>query len=146
MKILFLDDEYYRHKAIQKIIKNTNAKISAFWTGQEALKSLKKNEYDLVMLDHDLKIEGNTEFNGIDVCQGIVRLYPKHINTVFIIHSLNPLGAKNMSNCLSKKGYEVHVIPRAWELLEFRKNKWIIDATKIQDDNLEELATIDEYW
>ena len=76
-------------------------------TANEAIEILKKGiDFDLISLDHDLGGEvfcsSELENSGYRVAQF---LSDKEIKGDIVIHSWNPVGAKNMLNILPKAVY-----------------------------------------
>ncbi len=95
MRILFLDDDPKRVKLFcQETIGNI---VDIARTVQEAISFLKKNEYDLTSLDHDLGGKTYTpsdENSGYEVARFISQMQkPPERN---IIHSLYKEGAEKM--------------------------------------------------
>ena len=148
MKILFLDDERYRHNHIRRSTKGKEENITHIWDGLSAIKELQNNLFDLIMLDHDLGIEnGKEEVCGLDVAKSIIAMGDRHKNATIVIHSLNPIGAKNMFLTLDREGFDVYEIPHAWMMLEYRANNLVIDTTKKTDSKkMREVELDDELW
>lgn len=102
MKILFLDDDPIRHRAIKKQIKNVQQQdvqlVQAFDLTQ--FQSHLNDSFDIIFLDHDLRDEVGTK--------AVEPLFEMDYNrkTFFIIHSNNPVGAKNILTKLKSAGFE----------------------------------------
>lgn len=126
-KILFLDDNPFRHREMKKL----DATVDHVYNANEALKSLQQNSYDLIMLDHDLNedpehITINPSGEYVAVQMG--RHMKQHIETPVVIHSLNPAGAKNMRDILEDHGYMfVHTIPFAWNKIRMREGQPVFE-------------------
>lgn len=106
MKILFLDDMEIRHKTFAKKFKGND--ITFVKTAKEAIDVLSKDlEWDLICLDHDLGnrifISSNDENSGYQVAKF---LEDKNLKCEIVIHSCNPIGAKNMMRCLPQADYK----------------------------------------
>jgi len=126
MKILFLDDEKYRHNEFAQ--NAIGATVTHVYSADEAIRELQTNEYSLVFLDHDLEPAHYRERKPEDkdgqyIADKIVEL---DIELPFIvIHSLNPLGAAKM---LEKLGtlYRSRAIyvPMGWKFFAVTQNGW----------------------
>lgn len=62
MKILLIEDNLLNQKVVMFNLKNLNFDITAIVNGREALEELKKNRYDLILMDIMLP-----EMNGIEI-------------------------------------------------------------------------------
>ena len=110
MRILFLDDESNRMEAFR-------SKYPQSWIvarSQEAIASIKSEEWDLVCLDHDL---ANGD-NGMRVVEWIERASPPVIRvSTFIVHSRNAPYGMLMVKRLTAAGYFAQYVPfdeRCW--------------------------------
>lgn len=65
-KVLVVDDEKLIVKGIRFSLEQDNMEVDCAYDGEEALKYVKNNEYDLILLDVMLP-----EFSGFEVCQQI---------------------------------------------------------------------------
>ena len=65
-KILVVDDEKLIVKGIRFSLEQDNMEVDCAYDGEEALKYVKNNEYDLILLDVMLP-----KFSGFEVCQQI---------------------------------------------------------------------------
>ena len=94
MKVLYVDDirfpEYF-HKI--------GAEITIVRTYDEAIKYI-DNNYDIISLDHDLG-ENKT---GYDIAKWIIS--SGYSNIQFKIHSMNPVGVKNIREILNHYRYD----------------------------------------
>ena len=119
-KVLILDDDESRFKSFKARfedihdITNPFSDIDYCKTAKDCIDKLSKNNYSVVMLDHDLSeetdqnIEG--ENTGSEVARWISRNPYKIENTKVIVHSLSVDGSKNMLNLIPNSIY----IPLAW--------------------------------
>lgn len=62
MKILLIEDNLLNQKVVMFNLKKLNFDITAIVNGREALEELKKNRYDLILMDIMLP-----EMNGIEI-------------------------------------------------------------------------------
>lgn len=117
IRILFLDDSPGRHRTMQQ--NAVGAVVDHVYTANEALEHLARNEYDLIMLDHDLDEHDDTPMivpDGTYVAEYMAHHLVQHSDTPVVIHSLNHPAAENMMNILLDGGYsDVHAIPFAWQ-------------------------------
>lgn len=119
MKILFLDDDQERHKALTKQLCGKPADRA--YTAREAIAMLDANEYNLVMLDYDLGgPESENTMNeeaedGRMVARWIADNYERFRDTSFVVHSLNADGRKEMVSIIRHNGLYVRSIPFAWK-------------------------------
>ena len=65
-KVLVVDDEKLIVKGIRFSLEQDNMEVDCAYDGEEALKYVKNNEYDLILLDVMLP-----KFSGFEVCQQI---------------------------------------------------------------------------
>lgn len=113
MKIFILEDNPERIKSFKEkyyddiltIVNNVN----------KAKKMLLKiDDYDFLFLDHDLEgetyVNSHNENTGYQIAKFIVE-NDIQIDSTIIIHSLNPVGSKNMYNILEKAKFKVLKIP-----------------------------------
>lgn len=132
ISILFLDDDKHRHKYVSKFIKRMkiysdriNFNCSCYYDASQAIKILNKKTFDIIMLDHDLSMLLNKndryieEITGYEVCKNIVKNPNKHKESLFIVHSLNPVGAENMVKILKQFSLDAVYVPYAWLGLDF---------------------------
>ena len=107
MKILVVEDNADRIECFKQVFER--AELSIVETSYDAIKLLKKNQYDFIFLDHDLggrngvdSLDANT---GYQVAKQILNSPNK--NTPIIVHSLNPTGANNICNLLQKNVWRI---------------------------------------
>lgn len=102
MKILFLDDMEIRHESFKKCFPDDE--VISVKTAKEAIELLEKDlKWDLICLDHDLGdrvfVPSEDENTGYQVAKF---LSDKDIKCTIMIHSCNPIGAKNMQLLLPR--------------------------------------------
>ena len=76
-------------------------------------------KFHMVFLDHDLNLWGTSstdgngyEFTGADVAWHIAHEMPKEMRPNLVwIHSMNPVGAKNIEGILKEQGIATRKIP-----------------------------------
>jgi CheY-like chemotaxis protein len=128
MKILFLDDNPSRHRAMRK--NSIGTSVDYVFTADEALQNLNKKTYDLIMLDHDLSEDEKPNMivaDGYYVASYMAKKMKQHRETPVIIHSLNPTGASRMHDVLENAGYMfVHQIPFAWDKIMVRNDGEVV--------------------
>ena len=103
MKILILDDMILRHDTFNSIFKSPNFELVNVYNVNQAVKALKESEFDFIFLDHDL---GENTPDGRYFANWISNQEKKFKGKI-IIHSFNPIGAKNMFDILTAVGYDV---------------------------------------
>jgi CheY-like chemotaxis protein len=74
-------------------------------TAQEAIDLLKKNEYDVIYLDHDLEeshycVTKEDDKDGRFVARHLLEM-TQHHGKIVIVHSLNPVGRANIKSILN---------------------------------------------
>jgi CheY-like chemotaxis protein len=97
MKVLFLDDDEFRHVVVRLDLRKIGARLTAVRTVAEALRYLEREKFDLVLLDHDLDGKVMTP-SGPGTGFEVAARLPKTVNrgTRVIVHTLNEAGAKKM--------------------------------------------------
>lgn len=110
-RILFLDDCPNRTKWFLSV----NPSAFTFETANDIIESLKVTvgQIDELYLDHDL---GGNHFTRSDIenCgMEVVRFLCQEKRNIkdIVVHSLNPVAAKEMALKLDDAGYTVHIIP-----------------------------------
>lgn len=104
MKIFILEDMEVRKEKFRRRFGGANDLIFAETT-KEAIEILAKdlNTFDCLFLDHDLGneifVDSKEENTGYTVAKW---LQDKDYNGEIVIHSWNPVGAKNMQSLLPK--------------------------------------------
>lgn len=117
MKVLFLDDSEKRIEAVVVHFGNDETiyrHLVICKTAVLAIEALnKEEEWDLVMLDHDLGgevfVHSGRKDCGMEVVRWIIRTRPK-IKRI-VVHSWNAPAAKSMVSTLKRAGYETTYEP-----------------------------------
>jgi len=112
MKILILDDDDTRHTLFKQNYSKHD--LVHTYTADEAIDALKRGTYDVVFLDHDLggkqMVDSwGEEPTGYTVAKWMA-MNPERKPGQVYIHSLNPVGARNMHNILPGS----KLAPGAW--------------------------------
>jgi len=119
INIFILDDDVMRHRTLIKRaleianVDKNEANIVTATTSDEAVKKLQEQDsWDILMLDHDLGgeifVESTKENTGYQVAKFIKEKDIKFEKC--ILHSMNPVGIKNMAEELAGLG-RVNKIP-----------------------------------
>ena len=109
MKVFVLEDDPNR---VEWMKKNFSPKLEWDLTDQadEAVAILKKEKYDLIFLDHDLggeqMVDSSVYNTGYTVAKKIHET--KNKDTIVIVHSYNPDGAKNMIDVMKDNDVTCH--------------------------------------
>jgi CheY-like chemotaxis protein len=120
MRILFVDDEKYRHDTFRK--NSVGHHVDYAYNAETALAFLTEHCYDVVCLDHDMSIETQNQLltgekDGRYIVKELIRLKPEiSKETVFVVHSLNYAGSREMVASLKEAGYSAKAIPFAWKV------------------------------
>jgi CheY-like chemotaxis protein len=113
MKIFILDDEIYKAPRNQ-IIKALHAHNLDIAVSYYDAKDRYKGEYDILLLDHDMRgyYDVSTYHNtGFQFCRWLVTLSVKLPRPKVFLHSQNATGRANMKDLLSKCGFPVVEFP-----------------------------------
>lgn len=125
LNILLLDDEEYRYVYLdefrdkfKKLLKTTED-LNIVWvkTYNEFVETFGSEQWDLVMLDHDIGdfhlVDGKmVELDGCTVARWLAKQHLVVIGQAnFIVHSLNVIRAAEVGNILTDAGLNVQVIP-----------------------------------
>lgn len=97
--ILVLDDEQVRHNAFKAKFSTDNF-LKSVTTAKAAIEELQTRKWSIFFIDHDL----GTKLSGYDVAKWIYN-NKKHLPKTIIIHSMNPVGAKNIIGLLPQALY-----------------------------------------
>ncbi len=115
MKILFLDDDPNRYRRIQPFF--IGHSYSWAKTANEAISLLIQNDYDIVFLDHDLLPCHYDDFScedgttGHGVAHWLTMNKERFLNSMFIVHTQNPIGGPSMKKLLKTEFQQVYWIP-----------------------------------
>ena len=116
-RILILDDDANRHEQFAK--KYIGEELVHVTVAAEAINYLQYgNPFDYIFLDHDLggmQMVESGEKTGYEVAEWLSNNpeYKPHMSV--ILHSLNPVGRKNMCNVLKKANIHVIESPFLWK-------------------------------
>src|SRR5690606_1397772 len=80
LKVLIVDDEEFNRKLLTTILKQHKVLYTESINGKEAIKELKRNDYDLILMDARMP-----EMNGIEATKKIRKLPNEQKNNVPII-------------------------------------------------------------
>lgn len=131
MKILFLDDSHQRHAVICTYLKDIWDVFNWAETSSAAINYLKQNDYDIVLLDHDLGDPKDKINNGRVVVDYMIKndIHP----SVVVVHSWNSPRAREMTQTLQMAGVNVTRYPFSNEMCKMIKNatKRISNETKL---------------
>lgn len=99
MRLLIIDDDFVRVDVISRY-------LGATTHVHKTLVPRRFTGFDVVSFDHDLGPEG-------DAYDAIRIIDPKNFprDTIYIVHSMNPVGANNIRGLLEGYGLKVRVIP-----------------------------------
>lgn len=118
-KILVIEDDRERIEEFTTHLQDHYLEFEL--TAPGAIETLQDCYFDYIFLDHDLDEENTGIYGeGIDVVNFIVANKDAYKNTVFILHTMNPVGAENMEKVLKQAGLEVIKLPYSWIVW----NKW----------------------
>jgi CheY-like chemotaxis protein len=115
MKVLVLEDNKYRIEKFKQLF--SYQELVFVDDIQIAYKLCQTNEFDVLMLDHDLDgriwVDSNDENTGYQFVKKIVNNIDHKITkqTIIYVHSMNPIGANKMVNLLRDNGYDGIWIP-----------------------------------
>lgn len=114
-KLLFLDDEEYRHVIFRQNFGGSGwFNLFHAHTAKEAIDNLKRYKFAVIFLDHDLGSQAyvaSSDGTGYEVAKWLSERYSEHQGSEIIIHSWNQVGAKNMHSILRQVGYSVNIVP-----------------------------------
>ena len=109
MKVFVLEDDPNR---VEWMKKNFSSKLEWDLTDQadEAVAILKKEKYDLILLDHDLGGEQMVDRSVYNTGYTVANKSheTKNKDTIVIVHSYNPAGAKNMMDVMKDNNVACH--------------------------------------
>lgn len=111
MRIFVLEDDRQRNLLFREAAIGLDATFAVSY-GEARLKYTPP--YDVLFLDHDLGdrvfVPSSDENTGATFARWLPVCTTTPATTA-IVHSYNPDGAETMRDILTKKGYDVHVIP-----------------------------------
>lgn len=112
MKILILEDDPNRQEKFRKIIQNRGWGLTMVDTAEAAIRELKKEEFDMIFLDHDLGGEVYVSSDHRNTGAEVARFLNKNpVKCSVVIHSLNVPGATVMAKLIPGS----HRIPGIWD-------------------------------
>lgn len=102
LRVLILDDDIMRHAAFAQRLSGNEIHHAS--SAKIAITSLENNvPYDIIFLDHDLGAAEGPGLpdpgTGYEVAKWLAE-HPDKQPKMIILHTLNPIGAKNMKACL----------------------------------------------
>lgn len=119
MKILYLDDNQFRHDMIER--RHPGEVIHCYTVDEfiDVLADQEHERFDVVSLDHDLgdfdckSLYKGQEATGLVACGLMVSReeYRVKLPEQILIHSSNAGGASSMRSFLEREGYTVRWIP-----------------------------------
>ena len=116
-RILILDDDATRHEQFAK--KYIGEELVHVTIAAEAINHLEYGpKFDYVFLDHDLgglQMVESGDDTGYEVAEWLSRNDEFKPRNSVILHSLNPVGRKNMCNVLKKANINVIESPFLWK-------------------------------
>lgn len=121
-RILFLDDDKYRHETVRPMLLH-----DAAFTAREAIDALTARTYDVVFLDHDLGDRQHVDSHGPEETgYTVAKWIAEHRPAIplVVVHSMNPVGAGNISSLLRRRGYLV--VESSFRVLK-ADLQWILD-------------------
>ena len=104
MNVIFLDDDPNRQNRMKSVLPC----IKQVWTADEAIEEISKHEHiDAVFLDHDLGgevyVDSACYNTGMTVARWIAENRAGNSIDHIVIHTFNPVGARNMADSLHDK-------------------------------------------
>lgn len=113
-RILIVDDEEVRVPVIKDYMTSFVAGDIDYHVEHVTTMPATFVGYDIVFLDHDLGWQ--------DVYHEIRKMKSKQLgNAQFVVHSMNPIGARNIANFLKDHKLEALIVPFS-KMLEFARN------------------------
>jgi CheY-like chemotaxis protein len=108
IQVLFLDDDLTRHAFVQAHFRDWIARkafvVDRVFTAEQAIKALKRDQYFLVCLDHDLESSddlADEPASGMAVAQYIALHMPRKIMPTWVhVHSWNGPASRRMVETL----------------------------------------------
>jgi len=116
-RILILDDDENRHR--QFADKYKTEELVHVYVASEAINYLEHGpKFDYIFLDHDLggqQMVESGDDTGYEVAKWLSDNTEYIPNNSVILHSLNPVGRKNMCNVLKRANIKVIESPFLWK-------------------------------
>lgn len=115
MRILILDDDQIRHDHFKQ--KYTDHDITHTYTVEETVNAIMLDKFSYIFLDHDLgglQMVESGNGTGYEIAK-FLHDNPQYLPTHdIVVHSLNPIGRKNMIDVLKKVHNNVIDAPGCW--------------------------------
>jgi CheY-like chemotaxis protein len=103
LTILVLEDEAYRRELIEPLL--NGHEINWASTSDEALELLEQQQFDLILLDHDL----SKRTCGCAIASRLAQKECLNHGTKVVVHSINPTGIKKMMRLLNNLATRIPV-------------------------------------
>jgi CheY-like chemotaxis protein len=118
MRALILEDDKERHKQFKQRMLEIGCVYDLVETASSAIDLLKTKKYDIIFLDHDLGGEVYVSEQEKNTGSEVARyLNQNTVQSIVIIHSLNPSGSEYMQSLIPGS----HRIPFVWTFEVFHK-------------------------
>lgn len=125
LKVLIVDDEEFNRKLLTTILKQHKVLYTESINGKEAIKELKRNDYDLILMDARMP-----EMNGIEATKKIRKLPNEQKNNVPIIALTAAVTEDNkkeyqqagMNGCLAKPFKEKELLEEINKIVSLKKD------------------------
>jgi len=137
IRILFLDDDDERHRAVDRFFAHRGEfEVNHVWTARNAIAALQDRRYFLVCLDHDLeksheRLIGVPYETGLVVAERIGFLPRNRLPAWVHVHSHNEIGRERMAAAVVNGAPGVKVTmsyfapsPRYWAMVARFALKW----------------------
>jgi DNA-binding NtrC family response regulator len=101
MKLLFLDDERWRHDLTDR--RHPDDVVQHAYTIRQFKNALNKERFDVVSLDHDLTVDESE--TGMDAVRHLVAMPRELVPVRIVVHSWNQDAARRMMRELRDAGF-----------------------------------------
>lgn len=101
-RILVVEDDIQRIRWFRDNLP-ADAEVHYIDIATRGVEFVKKNKYDMVFLDHDLGNIQGMDNTGYTVAKALSKT--GNTSTEVVIHSWNPIGARQMVECLRSNGF-----------------------------------------